>query len=186
MKAVLAGLFMAAASNARPQQFEDLSLQPIKLDLGTPEGKSSDPTFGTADYVDPNPSYTYSYQVAADDTQTYIAHNENRKDGAVTGEYSYVDPYGTLITVTYIADDEGYREERSEQANFVSIRAGSVGQPAPTQAPVVQQVVQAVEPLVQSVVSDAGRGQDSDLVARIIAQLTPFIKDTVTSSLATQ
>ena len=52
LQAVLAGLFMAAASNARPQQFEDLSLQPIKLDLGTPEGKSSDPTFGTADYVD--------------------------------------------------------------------------------------------------------------------------------------
>ena len=48
----------------------------------------------------PNPSYTYSYQVAADDTQTYIAHNEAREDGAVTGEYSYVDPYGTLITVT--------------------------------------------------------------------------------------
>ena len=51
-------------------------------------------------FFQPNPSYTYSYQVAADETQTYIAHNENRKDGAVTGEYSYVDPYGTLITVT--------------------------------------------------------------------------------------
>jgi len=47
-------------------------------------------------------------------------------------------------------------------------------------------VVQAVEPMVKSVVADAGRGQDSDLVARIIAQLTPLIKDKVISSLATQ
>ena len=46
-----------------------------------------------------NPSYTYSYQVADEEAQTYIAQTESRDNSVVTGEYSYVDPLGSLITV---------------------------------------------------------------------------------------
>ena len=134
----------------------------------------------------------------SDDTaQTYIAHQEGRKDNVVTGEYSYVDPYGALITVNYIADENGYREERKSQADFVQIRAIPVVQaaPVPKPAPVVRKVVKpaparkvvkAVEPIVKQVVKAETGSDDSDLVARIISQLTPFIKTTVADSLGSQ
>ena len=95
----------------------------------------------------PNPTYNYAYQVSDDESQTYIAHQEGREDNVVTGEYSYVDPFGALITVNYIADSNGYREERKSQPNFVQIRALPVARavipngPAPKPAPVRRVVV---------------------------------------------
>ena len=58
-----------------------------------------------------------------------------------------MDPFGALITVTYIADSNGYREERKSQPNFVQIRALPVARavipngPAPKPAPVRRVVV---------------------------------------------
>ena len=146
-----------------------------------------------------NPQYNFEYQVADDDVQTYIAQNEARDGDDVTGEYSYVDPLGSLITVTYRAGIDGYTEERSVQENFVTIRAQPVrsqqtivaAAPAAPAAPIVRNVVQQVRPAVQRVVTtttssssaNSAAADDGDLVARIIAQLTPFIRQTVTSSL---
>merc|ERR1712226_1778961 len=65
-----------------------------------------------------NPQYTYAYQVAAEDEQTYIAHQEKRDGDDVTGEYSYVDPLGNLIKVVYTAGVMGYTETRTVQPNF--------------------------------------------------------------------
>merc|ERR1712083_176116 len=94
----------------------------------------------TEDYINPNPTYNYEYQVADEEAQTYITHQEGREDNVVTGQYSYVDPFGALITVTYIADSNGYREERKSEPNFVQIRALPVArvvpEPAPKPAPV--------------------------------------------------
>merc|ERR1712008_175423 len=155
----------------------------------------------TEDYINPNPTYNYEYQVADEEAQTYITHQEGREDNVVTGQYSYVDPYGTLITVDYIADSNGYRETRTEQKEFVQIRAvpitrTEVVRPAP--APVVRQpapvvirqkpapvrkIVKAIKPIVEQVVKQEAGTSDSDLVARIISQLTPFIRNTVSSSL---
>merc|ERR1712038_1206024 len=134
-----------------------------------------------------NPQYTYAYQVAAEDEQTYIAHEEKRDGTDVTGQYSYVDPLGNLIKVVYTAGVMGYTETRTAQPNFVEIRARPIVRtevkPAPAPAP-VQKVVQQVAPVVQKVVEQQVETQnDGDLVARIIAQLTPFIRSTVTSSL---
>ena len=67
--------------------------------------------------------YTYNYQVADDDEQTYITQTESRDGAEVNGEYKYVDPYGHLVTVTYVAGPMGYSETRSIQENFVRIRA---------------------------------------------------------------
>merc|ERR1719245_1781999 len=156
---------------ARPQNFD--------LELAGASATAADEPF------DPNPSYTYSYQVAADDEQTYIAHQEQRDNSVVTGEYSYVDPLGTLITVRYTADAEGYREERTEQANFVQIRsrpAVAVAQPAVVAEP-VKTIIQQAKPVIQTAVAQNNGASDSDLVAKIIVQLTPFIKTTVSSSL---
>ena len=56
--------------------------------------------------------------------QTYLAQDENRDGDEVNGQYSFVDPNGSLITVKYTADESGWprlglffsqeREERQE------------------------------------------------------------------------
>ena len=88
--------------------------------------------------------------------------------------FSYVDPIGDLITVSYTAGPDGYVETRNVQPGFVNIRQQSTSSavaPAPV-APVRPAVVPAPAP------------NDSDLVAKIISQLTPFIQQTVSSSLS--
>merc|ERR1711963_1349522 len=153
-----------------------------------------DPTLNIAledeEPFNPNPQYAYAYQVADDDQQTYIAHQEERDGVDVTGEYSYVDPSGNLVVVKYTAGVMGYTETREVQPNFVEIRrrqSVSVAAPAPAPAPApVRQVVQQVRPVAQQAVqqqTSSSSSNDSDLVARIIAQLTPFIRNTVTTSL---
>merc|ERR1712168_1051287 len=123
------------------------------------------------DMFDPNPVYTYNYQVANEDAQTYIAQQESRDGDAVSGQYSYVDALGNLVTVKYTANDiDGYSETREVQENFITIRA----------KPVKKEVV------TTSVVEAKSSSSSSDLVASIIAQLTPFIKDTVATSLNAQ
>merc|ERR1712128_276021 len=70
---------------------------------------------------DENPQYNFNYKVADDLEQTYIARDEARDGENVRGSYSYVDPLGYLITVTYTAGPEGYQETREIQENFVTI-----------------------------------------------------------------
>ena len=125
----------------------------------------------------PNPQYTYKYQVSDEEEQTYTAHEESRDGPAVTGQYSYVDPLGSLIIVKYVADDEGYRETREVQENFLTIRARKPHPKAPKTTPRPAPPPRRVTPAPNN---------DSNLVASIIAQLTPFIKQTVTSSLGSR
>jgi len=80
--------------------------------------------------VDDNPQYNFQYKVADDEEQTYIAMDEERAGDTVSGTYSYVDPLGSLIVVTYTAGPMGYQETREVQENFVTIRA----RPARTQS----------------------------------------------------
>merc|ERR1712066_1182267 len=89
--------------------------------------------------VDDNPQYNFQYKVADDDQQTYIAMDEERAGDTVSGRYSYVDPLGSLIVVTYTAGPMGYQETREVQEGFVTIRA----RPARTQTQSVNAVAQA-------------------------------------------
>merc|ERR1712106_633753 len=70
---------------------------------------------------DENPQYNFNYKVADDLEQTYIAKDEARDGENVRGSYSYVDPLGSLIIVTYTAGSEGYQETREIQENFITI-----------------------------------------------------------------
>jgi len=137
------------------------------------------------DMFDENPKYTYAYQVASDEKQTYISQTENRDNDQVNGEYSYVDANGSLVTVKYTANDQdGYSETRDVQEGFVQMKYTGAGAgaaqtkevaavaPRPAPRPV------AVRPAV------AVQSSNSDLVARIISQLTPYIKTTVTETLS--
>ena len=75
---------------------------------------------------DDNSRYNFQYKVAADTEQTYISMEESRDLDTVTGSYSYVDPFGSLIVVNYSAGPQGYSETREVQENFVTIRARPV------------------------------------------------------------
>merc|ERR1712128_327658 len=70
---------------------------------------------------DENPQYNFNYKVADDLEQTYISRDEARDGENVSGSYSYVDPLGSLITVTYTAGSEGYQETREIQEFFINI-----------------------------------------------------------------
>ena len=93
-----------------------------------------------------------------------------------------------LVTVTYEAGPDGYTENRVVQDGFVEIRARPVKtfvEPAP--APVTQRPTPRPRPVTTPAPPPPPpQNNDSDLVARIIAQLTPFIRQTVTSSLNSQ
>ena len=84
----------------------------------------------------------------------------------MTGQYSYVDPLGSLVIVKYTADENGYLETREVRTNFLTIKA-KPKKPAPPPRRVAPKA-------------------DSNLVAKIIARLTPFIKETVNNSLTTR
>lgn len=163
---------LAYAALARPQDFDNFDSfnSQVENDLGP---------------INPNPQYTYSYQVADDEEQTYLAHSETRDNDEVTGQYSYVDANGALVTVTYRAGPGGYTEERNIQDGFVQIRARPVRPVEPVQvaAPVVVPVTTRRPVIVTTPAPAPPAPSDDDLVARIIAQLTPFIRDTVSTSL---
>jgi len=65
--------------------------------------------------------YSFSYNVAGDNTQTYIARQEESDGETVTGSYSYVDPTGALITVRYSAGFMGYTETREREEGYLRI-----------------------------------------------------------------
>merc|ERR1712223_964984 len=80
------------------------------------------------------------------------------------------------------ADENGYQEVREIQSGFVEIR------PQPARVEPVQPVAPvtpapAPRPRPTPAPTPAPAPNDDDLVAQIIAQLTPFIRDTVSSSL---
>jgi len=129
---------------------------------------------------DANPKYTYAYQVANDDKQTYIAQEESRNGDQVDGQYSYVDANGALVTVKYTANDaDGYSETREIQENFVQIKSLPVAKTVDLENSV------ALRPAPRPARPAAAAG-NSDLVARIISQLTPYIKTTVTETLSSR
>ena len=96
--------------------------------------------------------------MANDEKQTYITKKETRDGAQVEGEYAYVDPKGTLITVKYTANDvDGYMETREEQEGFIQVNNGS---------------------------ARPSSSSNSDLVAKIIAQLKPHISTTVNDAIS--
>jgi len=134
---------------------------------------------------DANPQYTYAYQVANDEKQTYITQEESRDGDEVQGSYSYVDANGSLVTVKYTANDvDGYTETREVQENFVTIK--SLPATRVTAAVATRPAPVAVAPRPVAVAARPVATGNSDLVARIIAQLTPYVKETVSTALVSQ
>merc|ERR1711981_1320334 len=175
LKVVCLALVLATAC-ARPQDFEYDTDSDGNFDAEVIQ------ELAARDLYDLSPKYAFTYQVADEEHQTYIKQTESRDADLVTGEYSYVDPLGSLITVKYTAGPDGYQETRTSEPNFVAIRnAPVIEKPEvvpPKPAPV------RPKPFVKP--APAKEESNEDLIAKIIAQLTPFIKSTVSNSLGGQ
>jgi len=154
--------------------------------IGTVSGATAEPDYGPA-------QYDFSYKVADDDTQTYIAQQENRADLDVTGSYNYVDPTGSLITVNYQAGPDGYSQTKDIERGTVVMRNIPVGWDGPLAG---VDEVQAVGPSgaaartrIASSRVTATRSQDagvsqSDLITQILSAIQPQISSAVQSALS--
>lgn len=70
---------------------------------------------------DPYPQYSFGYSVQDPLTGDIKGQSETRQGSLVQGQYSLVEPDGSLRTVTYVADDNGFNAVVDRQPSGVSV-----------------------------------------------------------------
>jgi len=157
---------------------------------GFSSGLSS--TGGAAGVVREPAQYNYEYKVADEVAQNYISKSESRDGDSLTGQYSYVDPNGDLVTVNYEAGPMGFSAVTEKQEGFVTIRAQSQG--SSTNSGFSGSSSSGVSETSLSgstgfsgasgVTSTSSTVDQSALIAQIIASLQPQISSAVQTALA--
>merc|ERR1712203_838201 len=143
-----------------------------------------------------NPVYNFEYKVADDEERTYISRNEERDGNELSGSYSFIDATGALVTVDYTAGVNGYAETRSKEAGKVTMKAVPAWD-GPLAG--VEEASGAVA-VAKGATSSSSRfgsssgsrsssvatssSSQSDLIAQILAALTPQINSAVAAALA--
>merc|ERR1712066_1005443 len=143
-------------------------------------------------YVDP--VYNFEYKVADDEERTYISRNEERDGNELSGSYSFIDATGALVTVDYTAGVNGYAETRSKEAGKVTMKAVPAwdgplaGLEEPSGAISVAKGATSSSSRFGSSSgsrsSSAISSSSCDLIAQILAALTPQINSAVAAALA--
>merc|ERR1712088_425477 len=147
-------------------------------------------------YVDP--VYNFEYKVADDEERTYISRNEERDGNELSGSYSFIDATGALVTVDYTAGVNGYAETRSKEAGKVTMKAvpawdgplAGVEEPsgavsvAKTSTSSSSRFGSSSGSRSSSAISSSSSSSQSDLIAQILAALTPQINSAVAAALA--
>merc|ERR1712106_299207 len=121
-----------------------------------------------------NAQYQFGYKVGNEETQTYMAHEETRNGVNVEGKYNYVDPTGSLVTVTYQAGPGGYTETREVEEGVVQMR----NIPGAWTGPLAG-VSSPASPTSGSLSSAPSRLSQSDLIAQILSAIQPQISSAV-------
>merc|ERR1712007_293303 len=143
-----------------------------------------------------DPVYNFEYKVADDQEKTYISRNEERDGNELSGSYSFIDATGALVTVDYTAGVNGYAETRSKEAGKVTMKAVPAwdgplaGLEEPSGAISVAKGATSSSSRFGS--SSGSRSSSairssssqSDLIAQILAALTPQINSAVAAALA--
>jgi len=143
-----------------------------------------------------DPVYNFEYKVADDKEKTYISRNEERDGNELSGSYSFIDATGALVTVDYTAGVNGYAETRSKEAGKVTMKAVPAwdgplaGLEEPSGAISVAKGATSSSSRFGS--SSGSRSSSairssssqSDLIAQILAALTPQINSAVAAALA--
>merc|ERR1711894_691366 len=143
-----------------------------------------------------DPVYNFEYKVADDVEKTYISRNEERDGNELSGSYSFIDATGALVTVDYTAGVNGYAETRSKEAGKVTMKAVPAwdgplaGLEEATGAVAVAKGATSSSSRFgsssgsrSSSVATSSSSQ-SDLIAQILAALTPQINSAVAAALA--
>merc|ERR1719205_288927 len=143
-----------------------------------------------------DPVYNFEYKVADDTEKTYISRNEERDGNELSGSYSFIDATGALVTVDYTAGVNGYAETRSKEAGKVQMKAVPAWD-GPLAG--LEEASGAVAVAKTSTSSSSRFGSSSgsrtssaitstssqsDLIAQILAALTPQINSAVAAALA--
>merc|ERR1711944_376608 len=154
-----------------------------------------------------NPVYNFEYKVADDEEKTYISRNAERDGDELSGSYSFIDATGALVTVDYTAGVNGYAETRSKEAGKVTMKAvpawdgplagleeasGAVAVAKGATSSSSRFGSSSGSRSSSSVTSTSSSGSQSisssssqsDLIAKILAALTPQINSAVAAALA--
>merc|ERR1711936_1368580 len=148
-------------------------------------------------YVDP--VYNFEYKVADDEENTYISRNEERNGNELTGSYSFIDAAGALVTVDYTAGVDGYAETRTKEAGKVTMKAvpawdgplagvddipEASGAVAVAKGSSSSRFGSSSGSRSSTAISSSSSRSQSDLIAQILAALTPQINSAVAAALA--
>merc|ERR1719205_481003 len=145
-----------------------------------------------------DPVYNFEYKVADDTEKTYISRNEERDGNELSGSYSFIDATGALVTVDYTAGVNGYAETRSKEAGKVQMKAVPAwdgplaGLEEASGAVAVAKGATSSSSRFgsssgsrsSSAISSSSSSSQSDLIAQILAALTPQINSAVAAALA--
>jgi len=143
-----------------------------------------------------DPVYNFEYKVADDTEKTYISRNEERDGNELSGSYSFIDATGALVTVDYTAGVNGYAETRSKEAGKVTMKAVPAwdgplaGVEEPSGAVSVAKGATSSSSRFgsssgsRSSSAISSSSSQSDLIAQILAALTPQINSAVAAALA--
>merc|ERR1711971_1121728 len=143
-----------------------------------------------------DPVYNFEYKVADDEEKTYISRNEERDGNELTGSYSFIDAAEALVTVDYTAGVNGYAETRTKEAGKVTMKAVPAwdgplaGLEEPSGAISVAKGATSSSSRFgsssgsRSSSAISSSSSQSDLIAQILAALTPQNNSAVAAALA--
>jgi len=128
--------------------------------------------------------YNFNYKVRDDESGTFIFQEERRDGDDVVGQYSYVNPEGTLITVNYQGGADGFSQTLDEQKNFVKTAAATSQTTASTSNSRESAGGSSVANFgASTTASNLASVNQADLISQIIAALQPQITRTVNIAL---
>jgi chemotaxis protein histidine kinase CheA len=188
----------AAAAEAEAARQQQIAAANAAAAAAAAEKNSFDSQVSTdlGPFVDP--VYNFEYKVADDVENTYISRNEQRDGNELSGSYSFIDATGALVTVDYTAGVNGYAETRSKEAGKVTMKAVpawdgplagleeasgavSVAKGATSSS---SRFGSSSGSRSSSAISSSSSSSQSDLIAQILAALTPQINSAVAAALA--
>merc|ERR1739846_73946 len=188
----------AAAAEAEAARQQQIAAANAAAAAAAAEKNSFDSQVSTdlGPFVDP--VYNFEYKVADDEEKTYISRNEERDGNELSGSYSFIDATGALVTVDYTAGVNGYAETRSKEAGKVTMKAVPAwdGPLAGLEEPsgaisVAKGAISSSSRFgsssgsrSSSAISSSSSSSQSDLIAQILAALTPQINSAVAAALA--
>merc|ERR1711971_490602 len=186
----------AAAAEAEAARQQQIAAANAAAAAAAAEKNSFDSQVSTdlGPFVDP--VYNFEYKVADDEEKTYISRNEERDGNEFSGSYSFIDATGALVTVDYTAGVNGYAETRSKEAGKVTMKAVPAwdgplaGLEEPSGAISVAKGATSSSSRFgsssgsRSSSAISSSSSQSDLIAQILAALTPQINSAVAAALA--